>query len=568
MIKFLGIYFACLASLVVTRQAVATTTASERLLQGLPPVVASEIGILLTTIGALDLELVRYETPITLRFTNYFTIVFWNCIAVYDDTFLAADTNLRPTVASNDASTFTSENRAICASQAAVTYSAFSMPGAVEGTIAANADIDIHLEAELDPDIALCDASDPKSTSFISCLQDAAAAGSYNPILMGQIVAFQAYLLSLEDGWNQLGTAKPNGLTCTYQCRNYTDPTGYAPINSPYDKSSFIGASSDRWQPLLGRFRDVALDPQLIYSCLFSNSCFVAFAEDNDKGFFYYQEHVTPHIGATAAFRYVPESDRASRTAPPPKYTPSRVKEMRSLLLRMAALDDVKKMQVEAFDNKVLIANAVFGAFVGKVLTDGYQDSVLGKEGLTLSYERLVHFVAGYIAAEYDSVIIAWKEKVAYDLIRPTSTIKRWKGGTKDITTWAQFNGVQSFKSTDFEAYKRVMPHSEYVSGTSCLFESVKEYVEGYLATINLDPTNFPVTIGPYAPGSSNVEPGLTPAAELTLTYSTIAAMADEGSESRLDGGMHFGAAVPGGKVLCSGIADYTIDGIFALLEQ
>ena len=123
----------------------------QRLLQGLPPGTAQEIGILLTTTGALDVELVKFETPITLRFTNYFTIVFWNCVAVYDDTFLAADTNVRPTVSSPDSATFLSANRAVCGAQAAATYSALSMPSAVDGVVTANAAIGINLEAELDP---------------------------------------------------------------------------------------------------------------------------------------------------------------------------------------------------------------------------------------------------------------------------------------------------------------------------------------------------------------------------------------------------------------------------------
>ena len=38
------------------------------------------------------------------------------------------------------------------------------------------------------------------------------------------------------------------------------------------------------------------------------------------------------------------------------------------------------------------------------------------------------------------------------------------------------------------------------------------------------------------------------------------------GSESRLDGGMHFDAAVPGGQIACSGVAGYVLDGIFALI--
>lgn len=72
-----------------------------------------------------------------------------------------------------------------------------------------------------------------------------------------------------------------------------------------------------------------------------------------------------------------------------------------------------------------------------------------------------------------------------------------------------------------------------------------------YLTEIGLDPETFPVAIGPFAAGSSSVEPGLTPASDLTLTYPSIAAMVTAGGESRLDGGMHFDLAVPAGEELC-----------------
>ena len=153
-----------------------------------------------------------------------------------------------------------------------------------------------------------------------------------------------------------------------------------------------------------------------------------------------------------------------------------------------------------------------------------------------------------------------------YDLIRPTSVIKRWEGGERIITTWAKYAGTVDFQATDFEAYKRVMPHSEYPSGSSCLFQGSEEFVDGYLSTIGLNPATFPVAIGPFPVGSSSVEPGMTPAAELTLQYGNMADLNQVGSESRLDGGMHFDAAVPGGQIACSGVAGYVLDGIFALI--
>ena len=52
------------------------------------------------------------------------------------------------------------------------------------------------------------------------------------------------------------------------------------------------------------------------------------------------------------------------------------------------------------------------------------------------------------------------------------------------------------------------MPHSEYVSGTSCLFKSKEEYVISY--TKNLGFTGaFPISVKPVGVGESKVE-GIT----------------------------------------------------------
>jgi hypothetical protein len=230
---------------------------------------------------------------------------------------------------------------------------------------------------------------------------------------------------------------------------------------------------------------------------------------------------------------------------------------------RMATLDDSKKMAVEVFDNKLNVVAILVESFIGKVLTDRYMDDTLAQPGLILSYERLVHFVNGFTHVEYDTLIIAWKEKIHYDLIRPTSIIKDW--GDELITTWAP-GGIQTFPARDFEAYLRVMPHSEYVSGSACIFEGLKDYVNGYLTNIGLDTATFAMQFGPFPPGSSQVEPGVVPADELTLFYPNMDAMAHAGGQSRLDGGMHFGESVPAAEEMCSGIGDYGIARSLSLL--
>ena len=78
--------------------------------------------------------------------------------------------------------------------------------------------------------------------------------------------------------------------------------------------------------------------------------------------------------------------------------------------------------------------------------------------------------------------------------------VKQWSG---DITAWAP-GGIREFPAKDFEAYRHIMPHSEYVSGTSCLFKSKEEYVISY--TKNLGFTGaFPISVKPVG-GESKVE--------------------------------------------------------------
>lgn len=533
-------------------------------LQEGPPPIAPEIGIIFEAIQALIPPLRAYETPISVRFTSYYDDVFWNCIAVYSDNFLDGATKERPQVIVEDQFLHNSANRALCGMQAAATYSFLSVPGARDPFKAAMANLGIIVEDGLNEDVASCG-------SDINCLQTVAAGNDFVPSIMGHIVAKLVHDFSLLDGFNELGT--DGG--CIINCRAFKDTTGYKPGSSSTQirKQRVLQGSRFLKKDKMNKDDSEEEDEEMIslpepieevpIEEIPIDTNWKPLVEDDGQGFFYTQEHVTPQIGQNAAFRALPESDREDRVARVPNYSSTRRIEALEIIERMAGLDDSRKMAVEVFDNKLNVAIALVGSFIGKALTDGYMDDTLAQPGLILSYERLVHYVNGFTHTEYDSIIIAWKEKINYDLIRPTSIIKDW--GDELITTWAP-GGVQTFPARDFEAYKRVMPHSEYVSGSACLFEALKDYVNGYLTNIGLDTASFPLQFGPFPPGSSDVEPGIVPANELVLFYPNIDAMADAGSQSRLDGGMHFGESVPAAEELCSGIGDFGVARSFNLL--
>mmetsp|Transcript_26338 Transcript_26338/g.72719 ORF Transcript_26338/g.72719 Transcript_26338/m.72719 type:complete len:546 (+) Transcript_26338:155-1792(+) len=492
--------------------------------------VAPEIFIVHGMSGALIAPgISEYETPLAIRFSNYYRVLAWNCIATYSDSYKDTITKEKPAVAVPVTEMHQTPIRAACAAQAFVTYTSLSMPQGMEGLTDFLNSIGISHETTMPESIAECPEGD------VPCLQEIAASGSFSPTVMGHIVARMTYDYSLKDGFNQLGT--DDG--CTYNCRDYSDVTGYEPQSPACKKKKQGKKSMQRWVPMM---------------------------EDDGKGFFYKQEHVTPHIGTTAKFRFTPENAR-KRVAPKPSYSKSLRKEAQAVVERMSTLDDTKKLEVEVFDDKGRVTESVVSSLAFAMVEQGYVESVLDpKPGIAITYERGIQFLMGLEAANLDSIIMAWKEKVAYDLIRPTTVIKNW--GSEQITTWAgPGNDVQTFSAKNFEAYKRVMPHSEYVSGSACLFQYMEDFLTYFTTKTGIDP-NFPIVFPPVPPGGSNVEPNSTPSSEIQLIYPNITAMAYAGSESRLNGGMHFGDSVPGAKKLCQNLGQKVAKRVLALTGE
>merc|ERR1719336_2823683 len=124
------------------------------------------------------------------------------------------------------------------------------------------------------------------------------------------------------------------------------------------------------------------------------------------------------------------------------------------------------------------------------------------------TFEEFNFFLLGLSAAEEDALVQVWREKVRHDSIRPTTVIQSW--GDEEVVTYAgdPSPGPRPIAAKDFEAFIRVMPHSEFPSGSSCLCSAYVEFTEHYLQRILQD-------------------------------------LKRQCGESRLWGGMHFAEAVP-----------------------
>ena len=150
---------------------------------------------------------------------------------------------------------------------------------------------------------------------------------------------------------------------------------------------------------------------------------------------------------------------------------------------------------------------------------------------------------AGYTAATMDAIITVWREKRIWDLVRPTTLIKDGIIGESIETFAGPFQGVREIDAQDFEAYIRVMPHSEYPSGSRCICLAGAEYFDALIEAFNIDPPfpftvpNPPPTFGqnfPFAAGSSNIESGVTPVEDIFVSFNNFKEFADVCGESRL----------------------------------
>ena len=96
----------------------------------------------------------------------------------------------------------------------------------------------------------------------------------------------------------------------------------------------------------------------------------------------------------------------------------------------------------------------------------------------------------------------------------------------------------------------KVADHPEYPSGSSCFCSAHAQASRRFLGS---DTLGWKVNV---PKGSSVVEPGITPAADLVLSFDTWSQFEQQCGQSRLWGGVHFQAAVDASKPVCKGIGD------------
>jgi hypothetical protein len=164
----------------------------------------------------------------------------------------------------------------------------------------------------------------------------------------------------------------------------------------------------------------------------------------------------------------------------------------------------------------------------------------------TLDQDAKLFFTLGN--ALLDSSISAWAAKYDYDCVRPTTAIReRYKN--QQITSWlGPGKGYGKVSGQDWLPYQPLNvvtpPFPEYVSGHSTFSAAGRTVL---VALFGTDSFNAKVTI---KAGSSQIEPGITPARDVVLSWKTLTAAADEAGWSRRYGGIHFKTGDEHGRAL------------------
>ncbi|MBC7924369.1 MAG: phosphoesterase [Bryobacteraceae bacterium] len=316
-----------------------------------------------------------------------------------------------------------------------------------------------------------------RSLGFDPAFQDA---NFVNPSGIGNTAAAAVLEFRHADGSNQLGNLGGGP---------YSDYTNYRPVNSP-DSVTDIG----HWQPLTLPNKKV-------------------------------QTFLVPHWGRVIPFALLTGSQ--FRPGPPPGADTSlfgeRVNEIRQL---SAQLDDRTQMIAEFWEDGA-------GTETPPGHWNRFAHEISIRDSHTLDEDVRMFFVL--TGAAFDGGIAAWDSKVVYDCVRPVTAIRSLFRGQR-ILGWAgPGKGVATISGEDWQPYLTITPpFSEYVSGHSTFSAASAEVLMRFTGS-----DKFVKKIV-FEPGSSRMDPKVSPRVATTLHWASFSEAADQAGFSRRVGGIHF----------------------------
>ena len=304
------------------------------------------------------------------------------------------------------------------------------------------------------------------------------------PAGIGHVAATSVLDARRNDGFNHFGDETPGF--------PFMDTTGFVPVNTGLEVSD-----PSRWQPLLTR--------------------------QGRGGVYTVQNFVTPQYSMTEPYSDI--DPREYRVDPPTDSNHENLEAYRAqvdrVLERSANLTDSQKMLVEFFDLKA-------------------RDIILSPT--TKNVDDVIEFVQlGFLLhmAQWDAGIVAWQEKARYDAVRPITAI-RHVYGDEPVTAWGgPGRGTVELPAGEWVSYVQNADHPDYPSATTIFCAAYAQAFRRYSGTETINGFR---TVRPA--GSSVIEPEVTPATDITISFNTWTEYEETCGESRLWGGVHFRPSV------------------------
>jgi PAP2 superfamily len=313
------------------------------------------------------------------------------------------------------------------------------------------------------------------------------------PAGIGNTVAAALLEYRHQDRSNQLGDLAPGA---------YADWTGYAPVNTPDELND-----PTRWQPL--RLPNGTV-----------------------------QRFAVPHWGRVEPFAL--PSGSVFRAPPPPAFgSAEHLAEVEQLIDFSAGLNDRTKAIAEYWsDGPRSEQPPGHWCLIAQWVSKRDHNSL----------DKDVKLFFALTNAQFDASIAAWDTKRFYDNERPITGIRYLKRG-QTITAWAgPYQGTREIPGETWTPYFRpdvvTPPFPDHVSGHSTFSAASATVLAAFALS---DRFGASATV---RQGSSLIEPGATPSTDVTLSWPTFDAAADEAGLSRRYGGIHYESADLDGRVM------------------
>ena len=317
---------------------------------------------------------------------------------------------------------------------------------------------------------------------------------------IGHVAARSVLDARRHDGFNHFGDETPGF--------PFMDTTGFVPVNSGLEV-----VDPSRWQPLLVR--------------------------PGRSGVYVIQNFVTPQYSVTEPYADIDPRDY--RVAPPSNSSYANLAAYRAqadrVLERSAGLNDTQKMLVELFDLKA-------------------RDIILSPT--TKDVDDVIEFVQlGFLLhmAQFDAGIVIWQEKLRYDAVRPITAIRYLYGDEMVIAWGGPGAGTVELPASGWVSYVQNADHSDYPSATAAFCAAYAQAFRRYSGSDEIK--SFRTLL---RAGSSVIEPEVTPARILTISFETWTEYEETCGESRLWAGVHFRPSVEASLEIGGAFGDAAYD--------